>query len=77
MGAMSRDISSQLSQKTSDGLEGISTERTLEIIPAHSVGSRQKSKRAYASAVAANKTLLDPGRTLNQPSSTTSLDDEI
>src|ERR1700686_1573091 len=65
----SRDISSQLSQEGHlTGLEGISTERTLEVIP--SLTLSETGKRAHAlslAQLAANPTLLDPGRTLNQP----------
>jgi len=66
---ISRDISSLLSQEGHlTGLEGISTERTLEIIP--SLTLSETGKRASALSVAqlaANPTLLDPGRILNQP----------
>jgi len=52
----SRDISSLLSQEGHmTGLEGISTERTLEIIPSVTV------------QLAANPNAFDPGRLLNQP----------
>lgn len=65
----SREISSLLSQAGHlTGLEGISTERTLEIIP--SVTLSETGKRVNALSVgqlAANPALLDPGRILNQP----------
>jgi hypothetical protein len=65
----SREISSLLSQEGHlTGLEDISTERTLEIIP--SVTLSEAGKRVSALSVAqlaANPALLDPGRMLNQP----------
>jgi hypothetical protein len=66
---ISRDISSQLSQEGHlTGLEGISTERTLEIIPSITVSETGKRVNALSVAqLAANPTLLDPGRILNQP----------
>src|SRR4029077_19945171 len=65
----SRDISSQLSQEGHvTGLEGISTERTLEVIPSLTLSETGKRVNAVSVAqLAANPTLLDPGRTLNQP----------
>ncbi len=60
----SREIASQLSQEGHlTGLEGISTERTLEIIPSATVsetGSR-------VSALPPGATGLDPGRFVNEP----------
>ena len=66
---ISRDISSQLSQEGHlTGLEGISTERTLEIIPSVTVSETGKRVNALSLAqLAADPTLLDPGRILNQP----------
>lgn len=66
---ISRDISSQLSQEGHlTGLEGISTERTLEIIPSITLSETGKRVNALSVAqLAANPTLLDPGRILNQP----------
>lgn len=65
----SRDISSQLSQEGHiTGLEGISTERTLEIIPSLTVSETGKRVSALSLAqLAANPNALDPGRILNQP----------
>src|SRR5882672_11346796 len=65
----SRDISSQLVQEGHiTGLENISTERTLEVIPSVTVSETGKRVNALTLAqVAANPALLDPGRTLNQP----------
>ena len=65
----SRDISSLLSQAGHlTGLEGISTERTLEVIPSLTLSETGKRVNALSVAdLAANPTLLDPGRTLNQP----------
>jgi hypothetical protein len=66
---MSRDITSQLSQEGHlTGLEGISTERTLEIIPSVTLSETGKRVNALSLAqLAANPALLDPGRMLNQP----------
>jgi len=65
----SRDISSLLSQAGHlTGLEGISTERTLEIIPSLTLSETGKRVNALTPAqLAANPALLDPGRILNQP----------
>lgn len=65
----SRDISSLLSQAGHlTGLEGISTERTLEVIPSLTLSETGKRVNALTPAqLAANPTLLDPGRILNQP----------
>ncbi|HVS80282.1 MAG TPA: DUF5916 domain-containing protein [Pyrinomonadaceae bacterium] len=66
---LSRDISSWLSQEAHlTGLEGISTERTLEIIPSLTLSETGKRINALSVAqLAANPTLLDPGRMLNAP----------
>ena len=65
----SRDISSLLSQEGHlTGLEGISTERTLEVIPSITLSETGKRVSALSVAqLAANPTILDPGRILNQP----------
>ena len=65
----SRDISSLLSQEGHiTGLEGISTERTLEMIPSVTVSETGKRVSALSVAqLAANPNALDPGRLLNQP----------
>src|SRR6266576_111644 len=65
----SRDITSQLSQEGHvTGLEGISTERTLEVIPSVTLSETGKRVNALSVAqLAANPALLDPGRMLNQP----------
>lgn len=65
----SRDISSQLSQEGHlTGLEGISTERTLEIIPSLTLSETGKRVNALSLAqLSGNPTLLDPGRMLNEP----------
>lgn len=66
---VSRDISSQLVQEGHiTGLENISTERTLEIIPSVTISETGKRVSALTAAqVASDPTLLDPGRILNQP----------
>src|SRR5256714_3723883 len=65
----SRDISSQLVQEGHlTGLENISTEHTLEVIPSLTLsetGNRVSALSALQQA--ANPALLDPGRILNQP----------
>jgi uncharacterized protein DUF5916/cellulose/xylan binding protein with CBM9 domain len=65
----SRDISSTLSQAGHiTGLENISTERTLEIIPSVTVSETGKRVSALTPVLlAADPTRLDPGRILNQP----------
>jgi len=65
----SRDIASLLSQEGHlTGLEDISTERTLEIIPSVTLSETGKRVNALSVAqLAVNPTLLDPGRMLNQP----------
>jgi hypothetical protein len=66
---ISRDISGLLSQAAHlTGLEGISAERTLEIIPSLTLSETGKRVNALSlAALAANPALLDPGRTLNEP----------
>jgi hypothetical protein len=65
----SRDISSQLSQEGHlTGLEGISTERTLEIIPSLTLSETGKRVNALSLAqLSATPGMLDPGRILNEP----------
>ena len=65
----SRDISSLLSQEGHiTGLENISTERTLEIIPSVTVSESGKRVSALTLAdLAVDPTRLDPGRLVNQP----------
>ncbi|HEV8138042.1 MAG TPA: DUF5916 domain-containing protein [Pyrinomonadaceae bacterium] len=63
---ISRDISGTLTQEAHlTGLEGISTERTLEIIP--SITFSETGKRVSALAAGAGSAALDPGRMLNEP----------
>ncbi len=66
---MSRDINGTLIQAAHlTGLEGISTERTLEIIPSITVSETGRRVNALSpAALAANPTALDPGRMLNEP----------
>ena len=66
---INRDISSNLAQEGHlTGLEGISTEHTLEIIPSLTLSETGKRVNALSAAQrAANPTLLDPGRMLNEP----------
>ncbi len=66
---ISRDVSGELAQAAHlTGLEGISTERTLEVIPSITFSETGKRVNALsAAALAANPGALDPGRMLNQP----------
>ena len=66
---ISRDISGILGQSAHlTGLEGISTERTLEVIPSLTFSETGKRVSALsAGALAANPGALDPGRMLNEP----------
>ena len=64
---MNRDISSWLAQEGHlSGLEGISTERTLELIPSLTLSETGKRK-ATLSPGQVNAGLLDPGRMVNEP----------
>ena len=63
---ISRDISGTLTQEAHlTGLEGISAERTLEIIP--SITFSETGKRVSALAAGAGSAALDAGRMLNEP----------
>jgi len=66
---VSRDKSGLLNQAGQlTGLEGISTERTLELIPSLTLSETGKRVPALpAGARAANPLLNDPGRIVNQP----------
>lgn len=66
---LSRDNSSWLAQEGHiTGLEGISTERTLELIPSLTLSETGKRKATLSPAqLAANPTLLDPGKFVNEP----------
>ena len=66
---ISRDISGTLTQEAHlTGLEGISNERTLEVIPSLTFSETGKRVNALsAAAIAANPSALDPGRMLNEP----------
>jgi hypothetical protein len=64
---LNRDISSWLAQEGHlSGLEGISTERTLELIPSLTLSETGKRKSALTPAQI-NSGLLDPGRFVNEP----------
>ena len=64
---INRDISSWLSQEGHlTGLEGISTERTLELIPSLTLSETGKRKASLTPAQL-NAGLLDPGRFVNEP----------
>ncbi len=65
----SRDISSLLAQAGHlTGLENISTEHTLEIIPSVTVSETGRRVRALTPAqLAADPNAFDPGRMLNEP----------
>jgi hypothetical protein len=64
---LNRDISSWLSQEGHlSGLEGISTERTLELIPSLTL-SETGRRKATLSQAQLNSGMLDPGRMVNEP----------
>jgi hypothetical protein len=64
---INRDISSWLSQEGHlSGLEGISTERTLELIPSLTLSETGKRKGTLSQAQL-NAGMLDPGRMVNEP----------
>ena len=64
---INRDISSWLAQEGHlAGLEGISTERTLELIPSLTLSETGKRKATLSPAQLATG-MLDPGRMVNQP----------
>lgn len=64
---INRDISSWLAQEGHlSGLEGISTERTLELIPSLTLSETGKRKSTLTPAQL-NSGLLDPGRLGNEP----------
>ncbi|HEX8136725.1 MAG TPA: DUF5916 domain-containing protein [Pyrinomonadaceae bacterium] len=66
---ISRDISNWLAQAGHiTGLEGLSTERTLEVIPSLTLSETGKVKRSIPKGVRlANAALVDPGRFVNEP----------
>jgi hypothetical protein len=66
---LDRDVSGTLNQEAHlTGLEGISSERTLEVIPSITFSETGKRVTALsAAALAANPSALDPGRMLNEP----------
>src|SRR2546430_2113231 len=64
---LNRDISSWLAQEGHlAGLEGISTERTLELIPSLTLSETGKRKATMTPAQLAAG-MLDPGRMVNEP----------
>src|SRR5216684_2453215 len=64
---LNRDISSWLAQEGHlSGLEGISTERTLELIPSLTLSETGK-RRGTLSAAQLATGMLDPGRLVNEP----------
>src|SRR5467141_2835698 len=64
---ISRDVSSWLAQEGHlSGLEGISTERTLELIPSLTLSETGKRKATLSPAQLAAG-MLDPGRMVNEP----------
>jgi len=64
---ISRDVSSWLAQEGHlSGLEGISAERTLELIPSLTLSETGKRKATLSSAQLAAG-MLDPGRMVNEP----------
>ncbi len=64
---LNRDVSSWLSQEGHlSGLEGISAERTLELIPSLTLSETGRRKATLSSAQLAAG-MLDPGRMVNEP----------
>src|SRR5229473_824220 len=64
---INRDISSWLSQEGHlSGMDGISTERTLELIPSLTLSETGKRKGTLSRAQL-NAGMLDPGRLVNEP----------
>jgi len=64
---LNRDVSSWLAQEGHlSGLEGISTERTLELIPSLTLSETGKRKATLSPAQLAAG-MLDPGRMVNEP----------
>lgn len=65
---LSRDISSWLAQEGHlSGLDGISAERTLELIPSLTLSETGRRARSYGVFPNTAAAKLDPGRFLNQP----------
>jgi hypothetical protein len=66
---VSRNDSSWLGQAGKfTGLDGVSTERTLEIIPSLTLSETGKRKRTLSdAALSNNRSLTDPGRFVNEP----------
>ena len=64
---INRDISSWLQQEGHlSGMEGVSTERTLELIPSLTLSETAKRKGTLSAAQLATG-MLDPGRLVNEP----------
>jgi len=66
---MNRDVPGTLTKEAHlTGLIGISTERTLEVIPSLTLSETGKRVNALSAiALAGNPNLIDPGRMLNKP----------
>jgi hypothetical protein len=65
---ISRDKSSTLNQEAHlTGLEGISTERTLELIPSFTASETGKRSRSFRPVTLGAPLAADPGRMLNRP----------
>jgi hypothetical protein len=65
---LSRDISGLLSQAGHiTGLEGVSTERTLELIPSVTVSETGRRVRRFSRAQDSAAGFVDPGRFTNEP----------
>ncbi|HSB28740.1 MAG TPA: DUF5916 domain-containing protein [Pyrinomonadaceae bacterium] len=65
---MDRDKNSWLAQAGHlTGLEGISTERTLELIPSLTVSQTSRRARTFGLTPGSNAFNADPGRMLNEP----------
>ncbi|MCA1817704.1 MAG: carbohydrate binding family 9 domain-containing protein [Acidobacteria bacterium] len=65
---LSREVSGTLIQEGYiNGLEGISTERTLELVPSLTVSETGRRARAFAPVVLGEPPAFLPGRILNEP----------
>jgi hypothetical protein len=65
---MARDASGTLNQAGHiTGLEGISTERTLELIPGFTISETGKSVRTLSRTEATSRGVAEPGKFVNQP----------
>jgi hypothetical protein len=65
---LSREVAGTLNQEGHiNGLEGISTEHNLEIVPSLTVSETGRRARSFAPVILGQPPALLPGRTLNEP----------